>query len=146
MGGADMFLSPSLEDYLEEIYRFSLGGEIVRATDISHRLGVSLPSVSKALGKLRAGDYITYRKYGVIGLTDKGRQIGCYLVDRNGLLQDFLRLIHAGCDIGAEAEAMEHYLSRSTIAAIERLMKFMEQNPDVYERFCDSWQSTNKTL
>ena len=135
-----MFLSPSLEDYLEEIYRFSLGGETVRVTDISHRLGVSLPSVSKAMGKLRAGEYITYRKYGVIGLTEKGCQVGGYLVERNSLLQDFLRLLHAGCDIGAEAEAMEHYLSRSTITAIEDLMKFMEQNQDVYERFCRSLQ------
>ncbi|HHY27016.1 MAG TPA: iron dependent repressor, partial [Desulfitobacterium dehalogenans] len=31
-------LSPSLEDYLEEIYRFSLENSVVRVTDISKKL------------------------------------------------------------------------------------------------------------
>ncbi|WP_425060045.1 HTH-type transcriptional regulator MntR [Sporomusa carbonis] len=128
-------LSPSLEDYLEEIYRFSVSSDIVRVTDISHRLNVSLPSVTKALGKLRAGGYITYQKYGMIGLTDKGRQTGGYLVERNTLLQEFLRTICADCDVAAEAEAMEHYLSKSTITSIQRLMVFMKENPEVYQRF-----------
>lgn len=130
-------LSPSLEDYLEEIFRFSVNSNIVRVTDISQKLNVSLPSVSKALGKLRAGGYITYQKYGLIGLTDKGRQTGGYLVERNTLLQDFLRTICADCDVAAEAEAMEHYLSKSTIFSIKRLMVFMKENPEVYQRFVD---------
>ncbi len=128
-------LSPSLEDYLEEIYRFSVNHDTVRVTDISQKLNVKLPSVTKALGKLRAAGYITYQKYGMIGLTDKGRQTGCYLVARNTLLQDFLRTICADCDVAAEAEAMEHYLSKSTISSIERVMVFLTENPEVYQRF-----------
>lgn len=46
-------LPPSFEDYLEEIYRFSLSPDAVRVTDISNRLNVALPSVTKALYKLR---------------------------------------------------------------------------------------------
>lgn len=131
-------LSPSLEDYLEEIYRYSVSNDFVRVTDISKKLNVKLPSVSNAVGKLRARGYITYQKYGVIGLTDKGRQTGSYLVKRNALLQKFLKTIHADCDVEAEAEAMEHYLSKSTIIAIEHVMVFMEENPEVYQRFVDS--------
>ena len=130
-------LSPSLEDYLEEIYRFSVNNDIVRVTDISQKLNVKLPSVTKALGKLRAGGYITYQKYGMIGLTEKGRQTGGYLVERNTLLQDFLRIICADCDVAAEAEAMEHYLSESTIASVHRLMVFMQDNPEVYQQFVE---------
>lgn len=135
-------LSPSLEDYLEEIYRLLVSNDIVRVTDISNKLNVRLPSVTKALGKLRAAGYITYQKYGLIGLTDKGRQTGCYLVERNTLLQDFLRTIHADCDVAAEAEAMEHYLSKSTISSIERVMVFMKENPEVYQRFVDFVQAS----
>ncbi|BBB92178.1 MAG TPA: iron dependent repressor, metal binding and dimerization domain protein [Methylomusa anaerophila] len=135
-------LSPSLEDYLEEIYRFSVSNDIVRVTDISQKLNVKLPSVTKALGKLRAGGYITYQKYGMMGLTDKGRQMGCYLVERNTLLQDFLRTICADCDVAAEAEAMEHYLSKSTISSIKRLMGFMKENTEVYQRFVEYVQTT----
>ncbi|EGO65121.1 metal-dependent transcriptional regulator [Acetonema longum] len=137
-------LSPSLEDYLEEIYRFSVNNDIVRVTDIGQKLHVKLPSVTKALGRLRAGGYITYQKYGMIGLTDKGRQTGDYLVARNTLLQDFLRMIQADCDVAAEAEAMEHYLSKSTIASIKHVMAFMKGNPAVYQCFVDYVQAAKQ--
>lgn len=135
-------LSPSLEDYLEEIYRYSVSNDFVRVTDISKKLNVKLPSVSNALGKLRARGYITYQRYGVIGLTDKGRQTGSYLVKRNALLQEFLKTIHADCDVEAEAEAMEHYLSESTISALERVMVFMKENTETYQRFVDFVDTT----
>lgn len=142
-GGASV-LSPSLEDYLEEIYRFSDNHDIVRVTDISKKLNVKLPSVTKALGRLRAGGYIIYQKYGMIGLTDKGRQLGIYLVERNALLQSFLKTICADCDVSAEAEAMEHYLSKTTITSIQRLMVFMNDNPEVYQRFVAYIQKAGK--
>ncbi|WP_371381314.1 metal-dependent transcriptional regulator [Sporomusa aerivorans] len=137
-------LSPSLEDYLEEIYRFSVNRDIVRVTDISQKLNVKLPSVTKALGKLRAGGYITYQKYGMIGLTEKGRQTGGYLVERNTLLQEFLKTICAECDVAAEAEAMEHYLSKSTIVSLHRLTIFMKEQPVIYKHFLDYVQETKK--
>jgi DtxR family Mn-dependent transcriptional regulator len=137
-------LSPSLEDYLEEVYRFSITQDVVRVSDISHKLNFALPSVSKALGKLRARGYITYQKYGFISLTDKGRQTGSYLVARNQVLQDFLVLLRAPCDVAAEAEAMEHYLSRETIDSIQVMMGFMQDNPETYQAFLDYADAHNK--
>jgi DtxR family transcriptional regulator, Mn-dependent transcriptional regulator len=137
-------LSPSLEDYLEEVYRFSVTQDVVRVSDISHKLNFALPSVSKALGKLRARGYITYPKYGFISLTDKGRQTGSYLVERNQVLQDFLVMLRAPCDVAAEAEAMEHYLSRETIDSIQVMMGFMQDSPEVYKAFVDYANEHNK--
>jgi Mn-dependent DtxR family transcriptional regulator len=128
-------LSPSLEDYLEEIFRFSLSLDTVRVTDISNRLKVALPSVTKALYKLRDHNYIKYERYGEIQLTDKGKEYGLYLVTRNHLLQEFLALICSKCNFAAEAEAMEHYLSRPTILAIQSLVAFMKTNPECYNSF-----------
>ncbi|MDF2634314.1 MAG: iron (metal) dependent repressor, DtxR family [Pelosinus sp.] len=130
-------LSPSLEDYLEELYRFSLYNDIVRVTDISRKLSVSLPSVSRALRKLKAEQYINYQRYGIINLTDKGRKMGNFLVERNKLLQEFLTLICANCDIAAEAEAMEHYLSKDTIRSIQLLVKFMQDHQECYQLFLE---------
>jgi Mn-dependent transcriptional regulator len=130
-------LSPSLEDYLEEVYRFSTTREVVRVTDISRKLSVAKSSASKALGKLRSSGYITYEKYGVIRLTDKGHQTGDYLVTRNQLLQDFLILLQAQCNIPEEAEAMEHYLSKPTIDSLQGLMRFMMDRPEIYQAFLD---------
>lgn len=128
-------LSPSLEDYLEELYRFFLADNSVRVTDISHKLNVSLPSVTKALQKLRNQHYISYQRYGEIELTEKGRELGNFLVRRNLLLQEFLTLICSECDVVAEAEAMEHYLSEATILAIQSLVSFMRTNPGTYRDF-----------
>ncbi|WP_434512915.1 metal-dependent transcriptional regulator [Desulfitobacterium sp. AusDCA] len=130
-------LSPSLEDYLEEIYRFSLSLENVRVTDISNRLRVALPSVTKALYKLRDQSYIKYERYGEIQLTDQGKEYGLYLVTRNQLLQEFLALICSKCNFAAEAEAMEHYLSTATIDAIRNLVEFMKDNPSWQQAFND---------
>lgn len=130
-------LSPSLEDYLEEVYRFSVTNDVTRVTDISRKLSVSLPSVTRALGRLRTQEYITYQRYGAIGLTDKGRQMGKYLVERNALLQEFLQVIRAECDAASEAEAMEHYLSKSTIHSIQLLTLFMKDHPEIYQCFTE---------
>jgi DtxR family transcriptional regulator, Mn-dependent transcriptional regulator len=130
-------LTPSLEDYLEEIYRFSLSLKTVRVTDISNRLNVALPSVTKALYKLRDESYIMYERYGEIKLTVKGKEFGYYLVARNQLLQEFLALICSKCDFAAEAEAMEHYLSTATIDAIKTLVEFMKDNPSWQKAFND---------
>ena len=119
---------------MEEIYRFSLTQPSVRVTDLSGRLKVSSPSVSKALQKLRSKEFITYRKYGYIYLTDWGNAVGRFLVERNAILQAFLSLLEARCNIGEEAEAMEHYLSLATIESIKALVDFMRENPEISRR------------
>jgi DtxR family transcriptional regulator, Mn-dependent transcriptional regulator len=131
----DSILSPSLEDYLEEIFRYSLAKGNVRVSDISNKLQVSLPSVTRALQKLRDLEYILYERYGEILLTDKGKQLGSFLVQRNQLLQEFLAMLSCTCDIEAEAEAMEHYLSDSTILSIQLLVAFMKAKPNYYQEF-----------
>jgi len=125
-------LSPSLEDYLEEIYRFSLTQPIVRVSEISQKLNVAQPSVTKALRRLKLKECITYQRYGLIGLTDRGKKIGSFLVKRNQILQEFLLILSAQCNISAEAEAMEHYLSVSTINVIQSFVSFMRQNPLIH--------------
>lgn len=119
-------LSASLEDYLEEMYRLSVEKGAVRTSDIATCLNVTLPSVSRALQRLNEDGYIDYRPYQAIQLTEKGKSIGEYLVERNRLLQDFLKIIGSDCDSAKEAEAMEHYLSRPTILAIQNLVHFLQ--------------------
>jgi len=128
-------LSPSLEDYLEEIYRFSINNAVVRVSDIANCLNVTMPSVNNAIHKLSNANYLIYKKYKELVLTDKGLILGKFLVERNNILQSFLRIINSQCDISAEAEAMEHYLSLPSIRAIEDLLDFMEKNRKCYKEF-----------
>lgn len=128
-------LSPSLEDYLEEIYRFSLHSDVVRVSDIAACLDVTMPSVNNAIRKLSGENYLIYKRYRELVLTNKGRRVGKFLVERNSILQKFLKVINSNCDIKAEAEAMEHYLSLPTIRAIESLLDFMEDNQVCHDKF-----------
>lgn len=138
-------LTPSLEDYLEELYRFSLCTDTVRVTDLSVKLGVSMPSVTKALHKLKNGQYISYERYGEITLTEKGNILGNFLVKRNQLLKEFLILIKTNCNIEAEAEAMEHYLSEATIRSIQAIVTFLNNNPEWYKVLLEYIESSSKT-
>ena len=137
-------LTPSLEDYLEELYRFSLYTDTVRVTDLSVKLSVSMPSVTKALHKLKDGQYISYERYGEISLTEKGKELGEFLVNRNQLLKEFLILIQTNCNIEAEAEAMEHYLSEATIRSIQAIVTFLNNNPEWYRVLLEYIVSSNK--
>lgn len=128
MKGGDTMLSPSSEDYLEEVYRLSVNNKDIRITDIAYCLNVSMPSVVKGLRKLSRLGYIVYKPYEKIELTEKGKDIGCFLVERNKILRDFIEIIGADCDIKQEAEAMEHYLTIATIKSIEKLVKFFLNN------------------
>jgi len=142
-------LSPSLEDYLEEIYRFSLTNDVVRVTNIAACLDVTLPSVSSAIRKLSNCGYLEYRRYKELVLTAKGRRLGKFLVERNRILQDFLRLIRSECDFPGEAEAMEHYLTFPTICSIEDLVSFMADNEDCYRRlleYCSQRKRNDRRL
>lgn len=129
-------LSPSLEDYLEEIYRLLTSTGDVRVTDIAMKLNVSLPSVNKAIRKLTNFSYIAHERYGEISLTPEGTRLGRFLVERNRILQEFLILLKADCDVAKEAEAMEHYLSDSTIEAIHLLVHFLRKETVRYQQFC----------
>lgn len=128
-------LSPSLEDYLEEIYRLSIDQRVVRASDVATKLKVTMPSVNNALRRLGQDAYVIYVKYRDIVLTDKGVRLGQYLVDRNLILQKFFSTINPHSDAPAEAEAMEHYLSYSSIRAIEDLLDYWQTYPGALERF-----------
>jgi len=133
-------LSPSLEDYLEEIYRFSLNNDVVRVSDIAACLDVTMPSVNNAIRKLSSENYLIYKRYRELVLTNKGRRVGKFLVERNSILQKFLKVISSDCDVKAEAEAMEHYLTLPTIRAIESLVDFFEKNSDCRQKFLEHCQ------
>lgn len=138
-------LTPSLQDYLEEMYRLSIKSDEIRVSDVAQILEVSLPSVVKALHKLSNRGYVIYQPYEAIQLTEKGMSEGEFLVQRNQLLKDFLIVLKTASDIDREAESMEHYLSLSTIQAIEKFVHFMKENPDIEEKYNEFFKKTNES-
>ncbi len=135
-------LSPSLEDYLEELYRLSLNRKHIRIKDIADCLKVSMPSVVKGLKRLHNRGYIVYKPYEEIEILGKGKATGEFLVKRNRILREFVKAIGSDSDVKEEAEAMEHYFTISTIKAIEKLVRFLNERDDIVEEFNEfEWKS-----
>ena len=118
-----MALQESGEMYLETILILSRKKGYVRAVDISEHMGYSKPSVSRAVGLLKAGEYITIEDDGHIRLTDAGREVAEKILSRHTLLTELL--VRLGVDrevASADACKMEHVISDETFDAIKNHM------------------------
>ena len=89
-----MGVHESGEMYLEAIHVLTKQSGFVRSVDVSEYLGYSKPSVSRAMGILRTGEYITVDNDGAIHLTEKGQDVAEKIYERHTLLTKVL--IHLG--------------------------------------------------
>ena len=116
-----MQLQESGQMYLETVYILSKRGGAVRAVDVGEFMGYSKPSVSRAMGLLKQGGYVTADKDGFLSLTAEGLAIAEKMFERHTLLTDFL--VHLGVDpdtADADACKIEHHLSDTSFEAIKR--------------------------
>ena len=116
-----MGVHESGEMYLEAILVLSRESGFVRSIDVSEYLGYSKPSVSRAVGILRAGEYITVDKDGAITLTDTGREIAEKIYERHTLLTRLLMRMGVREETAAaDACKLEHAISDESFEAIKR--------------------------
>ena len=127
-------LTPSMEDYIEMIYRLS--GEIgyTRVNDLAERLNVQPPSVTKMMQKLHEKSLLSYERYGMIHLTEEGKKLGDFFLQRHNILKEFLALLGIK-DVQTKVEQMEHYVSYDTFQIIGAFVCFLKDNKDVLKRF-----------
>ena len=116
-----MQLQESGEMYLETIYILTEQNPNVRSIDICEHMGFSKPSVSRAVGLLKTGGYISVDKDGYISLTDVGREVAVKMYDRHKLLTDFLIGLGVDEDIAVtDACKIEHHISDESFEALKR--------------------------
>lgn len=121
----DSNITASLEDYLEAIYFLNGKNDYVRVTDIAVELGISKPSVNRAVNTLKEKGYVDHEHYGGLKLTAEGTKIAMEVAERHIMLKKFLMDILGVDEHTAEKEAceMEHVLSDGTIGKISEYMK-----------------------
>lgn len=123
--------TPSMEDYIEQIYLLIEEKGYARVSDIAEALSVHPSSVTKMVQKLDKDEYLVYEKYRGLILTPKGKKIGKRLVFRHDLLEQFLRII--GVDeenIYNDVEGIEHHLSWNAIDRIGDLVQYFEEDEE----------------
>ncbi len=115
-----MRLQESGEMYLEAILVLEKKNGYVRSIDISEYLGYSKPSVSRAVGLLKAGAYIVVEPDGAIRLTDAGREIAEKIYERHTILTALLVKLGVAEDVAAaDACRLEHAVSDESFRAIK---------------------------
>lgn len=119
-----MNLQESGEMYLETIYILSKNNETVRSLDIAEYMGFSKPSVSRAVGILKDGEYILVDKNGYITLTRRGKEIAEKIYERHTILTEYLVRLGVNEKIATEdACKIEHDISDESFEAIKRHVK-----------------------
>ena len=114
-----MAMQESGEMYLETILILSKKGE-VRSIDVSEYMGYSKPSVSRAVGLLKTGGYLTMEENEHLQLTEEGRAVAEKIYEHHQVLTK--ALTNMGVDkTVAEDDAcrIEHVISDETFAAIK---------------------------
>ncbi|MBQ5994720.1 MAG: metal-dependent transcriptional regulator [Clostridia bacterium] len=121
-----MHLQESGEMYLETILILSKKQEFVRSLDVAEHMGFSKPSVSRAVGLLKSGGYITVDENGHLELTAVGSEIAEKIYERHNVLSDFF--IRIGVDEETALEdacKIEHDISDKTFKAVKDFFEKM---------------------
>lgn len=119
-----MPIHESGEMYLETIYVLLRKNGTVRSVDVSEHMGYSKPSVSRAMGLLRTGGYISVDKDGLITLTPRGEQVAQKIYERHTVLSRLLVALGVSEETAAEdACRLEHAISDESFEAIKAHVK-----------------------
>ena len=124
-----MKIQQSAEDYLETMLMLEEKYGYIRSVDIAKHLGVTKPSVSYAVKRLKESGYINMDANGPITLAPPGRRIATRIYERHKALRSFLELLCVDPETAEEdACKIEHVISHDTYVAI---CKHVNQYSDI---------------
>ena len=121
-----MNISESSEMYLETIYILEDKHGHAHIADIAKQLGVTKPSVTKAMDQFKKKDLIKKEAYGPVTLTQKGKVVSSKIYRKHRLIARYLEksLALSPDEASENACSLEHCITDAMMEAIE---KFLEQ-------------------
>ncbi len=121
----EKIIHESGEDYLEAVLMLQRENGNARSVDVAKKLGVSRPSVSRAMSILTESGYITANESGALELTAKGKKLAQKVYERHLLLTQFLVKITGVASKKAEETAcrIEHDIDEEITKGIQKWMR-----------------------
>ena len=118
-------ISEALKEYLKAVYKLSLKYTEVRITDISKFLGISKPSVNRAVNALKNIGLVEHRPYGSIFLTENGTAEAERITEKDDTAARFLSaaLGISYEDALADASVISGKLSEDTLAKMKKYIQ-----------------------
>ncbi|MDO5292904.1 MAG: metal-dependent transcriptional regulator [bacterium] len=121
-------LTPTMEDYLEMIFRMLLRSPVVRIGELSSQLNVKPSSSTKIVQLLKEKGFIDYEQYGYVKLTKEGEELGAYLYRRHNILHDFFCTVNHTTNELELVEMVEHFINKSTLKNLELLTHYLHDH------------------
>jgi Mn-dependent DtxR family transcriptional regulator len=122
-----MKIQRSAEDYLETMLILQEEHGYIRSIDIAKHLGITKPSVSYAVKRLKESGYINMEPNGPITFAEPGLEIAKRIYERHKTLTSFLELLGVEAE-QAEKDAceIEHVISDESYNAVcEHVKKYL---------------------
>jgi DtxR family Mn-dependent transcriptional regulator len=145
-------LSPEMislpqQNYIEAISELVRDTGMARNTDLASRLGVSMPSVSEAVGRLVERGIALKKSRHEIVLTPRGGKIAAQLDRRHKALSRFMNEVMAMDQSRADELAcrIEHCVDRDFTTRLLRLAEVLEDgHPETLKDVAAKLRRTNK--
>lgn len=122
-----MAIHESGENYLETVLLLGRDGKDVHSVDVARKMGVSKPTVTKAMKILVQGGYVTME--GVhLHLTEKGEDYARAVYEKHTVITEFWEIMGVPHEI-AERDAcrMEHIVSEEVFAVMKKKVRENEK-------------------
>ncbi len=117
------------QDYVEAIADLVEASGEARAVDVARQLGVSHVTVIHTVRRLQRDGLVTSRPYRSIFLTEEGRRLALESRHRHRVVNQFLEALGVPAKAArADAEGIEHHVSRETLAAFERFLSGQDRS------------------
>lgn len=112
------------QDYAEMIAELIATTGEARVTDLARCLGVTHVTVNRTIQRLQRGGLVTALPYRSIFLTEAGRKLSVESRRRHEIVGAFLKSLGVPEGIAqADAEGMEHHVSKETLDAFIKHLK-----------------------
>lgn len=113
-----------LEDYAEMIDDLISEHGEARIADIAQRMGVTHPTATKAVARLKRAGLALSRPYRGVFLTDEGAALARRVRDRHRTVVDVLIAVGVPPETAElDAEGLEHHVSDVTLKAFEAFLR-----------------------
>ncbi len=117
-------VSPTVEEYLEQIYRLEKAGGVARTGRLAEVMGVSLGTVTNTIDALKRQCFVIHEPYKGVKLTDAGLRIAVDVLRRHRLaerlLTDVLKLDWSS--VHEHACRLEHAMTDGLTKPLEKTL------------------------
>ena len=122
----------SEENYLKSIYHLSKHGAISVSTNaLAEKMETKASSVTDMLKKLADKEYVNYKKYQGVYLTEKGRLTAISVIRKHRLWETFLvnELNFSWDEVHDVAEQLEHVKSEKLVDELDAFLDYPTHDP-----------------